>query len=79
MKLKLNKFDFKKVDWSWFITALAVFATWLNTSQNIFCFIIWLGTNAFWCVYNCKRQSYSLSVLFFIYFLLAIRGLILWQ
>jgi len=77
--MKKMKLDFKRVDWSWLVTGLAVLGTWLNTSQNVYCFVIWLGTNAFWSIYNLRRRSYSLSLLFFIYFLLAIRGLIMWQ
>lgn len=64
---------------TWIVSGLALLGTVLNAEQKRAGFWLWLGTNAFWCIYDFKIGAYAQSALFFAYFLLAIRGLIVWK
>lgn len=64
---------------SWFMTAIALCGTFLNANQNRAGFYFWLASNLFFCLYNGFIEQYALSVLFGVYFLLAIQGLRKWK
>ena len=64
---------------TWIVSVVALIGTILNAQRNRFGFYAWLFTNAFWTVYDFKIGAYAQSVLFFAYFLLAIKGLITWK
>jgi nicotinamide riboside transporter PnuC len=66
------------MDWSVSITALSIIGVIANIYKKKWCFIIWLFTNASWCLYDFSKGLYSQSFLFFVYTLLAIWGLIKW-
>jgi nicotinamide riboside transporter PnuC len=64
---------------TWLISLLALTGTILNAEKRRAGFYLWLITNLFWFIYDFKIGAYAQSALFFAYFLLAIRGLIVWK
>jgi hypothetical protein len=66
------------MDWTFLITIAAIVGVIANIKKKKWCFIIWIFTNAAWCVYDYSIGAYWQSVLFLVYFLLAIWGLIEW-
>ena len=64
---------------SWIVTGLALIGVVLNIHKNSLCFVFWIITNAFWCIYDYHKDMFAQSFLFFVYFLLAIWGLIKWE
>ena len=66
-------------DWSILITIASIIGTIANIYKKRWCFIIWLFTNGFWCIYDLTIGAYSQAILFAIYFGLAIHGLIKWR
>ena len=67
------------MDWSISITIASLIGTVANIYKKRFCFIIWLFTNSLWCLYDFTKGLYSQSLLFFIYTLLSIWGLVKWR
>jgi len=67
------------MDWTILVTIASLVGTVANIYKKQWCFIIWLATNAIWCGYDFYKGLYSQSILFFIYFLLAIWGLRQWR
>ena len=61
------------------ITALAIIGTVGNSCKKIWGFYIWLCTNAFWCVFNVMHRSYAQAILYAVYFILAIVGIVKWK
>ena len=66
-------------DWSILITIASIIGTIANIYKKRWCFIIWLFTNGFWCIYDISIGAYSQAFLFAVYFALAIHGLIKWR
>jgi nicotinamide riboside transporter PnuC len=66
-------------DWSILITIASIIGTVANIYKKRWCFVIWLFTNGFWCIYDLTIGAYSQAILFAIYFGLAIHGLIKWR
>jgi len=59
---------------------LSIVGTILNIRKNRWCFIVWIATNGFWCVYNFRvLHSYQQGVIFLVYAGLAVWGLIKWK
>lgn len=70
------------IDWtmlSWVMSALALIGTILNAEKNIYGFVFWLMSNLYMTIRFFYIGEYAQSVLFFIYFILAIRGIIAWN
>lgn len=65
--------------YSWIVTLLSLTGVILNIYKIRYCFYIWLFTNGFWCIFDFVNGLYSQSFLFFIYFILAIYGIIKWS
>ncbi|MHB8131557.1 MAG: nicotinamide mononucleotide transporter [Mobilitalea sp.] len=63
----------------WPVTILSITGTVLNIRQKKSCFYIWIVTNAFLCVYNYHIKVYAQSILFLVYFSLAIWGACRWH
>lgn len=61
------------------ITALAIIGTVGNSFKKVWGFYIWLFTNAFWCVFNVTHQSYAQAILYAVYFILALVGIVKWK
>lgn len=64
---------------TWIVSGLALVGTILNAEKLRAGFWLWLFTNLFWTIYDFKIGAYAQGTLFFAYFLLAIRGLIVWK
>ena len=61
------------------ITAVSITATIANAFKKRWCFIAWLFTNCFWCVYDFYIGAYSQSILFAVYFVISLIGLRKWK
>jgi nicotinamide riboside transporter PnuC len=66
-------------NWHWAVTGLSIAGVVLNIYQKRICFVIWLVTNAIWCIIDFGRGLYAQAVLFAVYLLLAIWGLLRWR
>lgn len=64
---------------SWVMSAVALFGTILNAERNIYGFMFWLISNLYMVIRFAYIGEYAQAVLFFIYFILAIRGIISWR
>jgi len=67
------------LNWTWAVTVASIIGTIANIYKKRWCFIIWLFTNAIWCVYDLTLGAYAQSALFFLYFWLAVWGLAQWR
>ncbi|MGB9886881.1 MAG: hypothetical protein ACPLRW_07790 [Moorellales bacterium] len=67
------------MDWTWAVTAASIVGTVANIYKQRWCFAIWLGTNATWCVYDFYLRAYAQSFLFLVYTCLAVWGLVKWR
>ncbi len=63
---------------SWAMSAIALAGTLINAERNKYGFVFWLISNLYMTVRFFVIGEYAQSVLFFIYFLLAIRGIVSW-
>ncbi len=63
---------------SWIMTAIAFTGTIINAEKNKWGFIFWVVSNVYFCVRFFVIGEYAQSLLFFAYFILAIRGIISW-
>lgn len=64
---------------SWVMSAIALMGTLINAERNKFGFVFWVVSNLYMCIRFFVIHEYAQSVLFFIYFLLAIRGIVAWS
>lgn len=64
---------------SWIMSTVALFGTIWNAEKNKYGFIFWLISNLYMTIRFAVIGEYAQMTLFFIYFLLAIRGLIVWN
>jgi nicotinamide riboside transporter PnuC len=63
---------------SWLMSAVALGGTLMNAERNKWGFCFWLVSNLYMTVRFAVIGEYAQSVLFFVYFVLAIRGIISW-
>lgn len=61
------------------LTLLSLLGVILNIKKMRVCFFIWGITNAAWCVIDLIYGIYPQAVLFFVYFILAIWGIVAWR
>lgn len=64
---------------SWLMSAIALFGTILNAERNIYGFLFWLVSNLYMTIRFAYIGEYAQATLFFIYFILAIRGIVSWK
>ena len=64
---------------SWIMSAIALCGTVLNAEKNILGFTFWVVSNLYMVVRFWVIGEYAQMTLFFIYFLLAIRGIYVWS
>lgn len=64
---------------SWVMSAIALAGTILNAEKNIYGFLFWLVSNLYMTIRFLVIGEYAQMTLFFIYFILAIRGIAVWQ
>ena len=65
--------------WTWILVVMGIAGVILNNHKRIECFYLWGITSACWCIIDWYHGIYSQSVLFAIYFLLAVHGWWKWQ
>lgn len=63
---------------SWVMSAIAFAGTVMNAERNKWGFAFWLISNLYMSVRFFVIKEYAQSVLFFLYFILAIRGIFSW-
>lgn len=64
---------------TWICSIISLLGTILNSNMNKYGNFIWIFTNMFWLIYDFSIGAYAQSLLYFIYFLLAIYGFIKWS
>lgn len=64
---------------NWIMAAMALAGTILNIKKQKYGFAFWIVSNGYWCIHNILIQEYAQAFLYFIFFLLAIWGLISWS
>lgn len=64
---------------TWACAVVSVAGVILNIKKKRACFYLWACTNATWTVVDFYEGIYAQSVLFFLYFLLALWGLWEWK
>ena len=64
---------------AYLVTAASIIGTIANSLQKRWCFGVWLCTNAFWCVFNVVNRSYAQAILYAVYFILALVGIVKWK
>lgn len=64
---------------AYIVTFASIIGTIANSFQKRWCFVIWLCTNAFWCIYNIINKQYAQALLYFFNFIMAIIGLVRWK
>jgi hypothetical protein len=62
----------------WIITGLALVGVELNIRHDKRCFMVWSVTNAIFTIQTFLLGGYNLAILYFVYFIQAIRGLRKW-
>lgn len=79
----MNILPFLLNNWTWIIywtiTIVALVGVVLNIEQDSRCFLIWAFTNAAFAIRTYLLGAYEMTVLFTIYFILAIVGIIRWN
>ena len=64
---------------SWIMSAIALAGTIFNAEKNIVGFMFWVVSNLYMVIRFWVIGEYAQMTLFFIYFLLAIRGICVWS
>lgn len=64
---------------SWVMSAVALTGTIINAEKNKFGFVFWMVSNLYMTIRFAVIGEYAQMTLFFIYFLLAIRGIVVWS
>jgi len=60
------------------LTIVSLIGIILNIKKKKSCFVLWIITNGCWAVYDFKIGAWEQGVLFTVYFLLAIWGIMEW-
>jgi len=63
----------------WLLTILSLIGVVLNIYKKKACFIIWAVTNFTWMIIDFHKGIPEQGVLFGIYFLLAVWGIVKWR
>jgi nicotinamide riboside transporter PnuC len=64
---------------SYVIAVLSLIGVILNIKKIKYGFVVWIFTNAYWCIHDFSSGQYAQSGLFFVYFILAVWGVIEWS
>ncbi len=64
---------------TWCLTVVSLIGVALNIRKRRECFLIWMFTNAGWCVYDGAIGAWAQAVLFGIYFVMAVWGWFAWR
>jgi len=66
-------------DCTWIIAMASIIGTIANVCKKKWCFYVWFVTNSFWCIYDLYLGLYSQALIYFIYVILAVWGLLSWR
>ena len=61
------------------MTLATVVGTVANSLGKRWCFLVWLCTNAFWCIHNIWIMQYAQALLYAFNFVMAIVGFVKWK
>ena len=64
---------------SWIVSGLALIGVVLNIRKEKSCFLIWIFTNSYFCIYDASIGAFAQAALFGIYFLLSVWGIYEWK
>jgi len=64
---------------TWILTCLSIVGVVLNIRKDRRGFVIWMFTNISWAVIDFRHGLYAQTVLFIVYFFLALWGWITWM
>ena len=64
---------------SWVMSAVGLAGTIFNAERKVYGFLFWLISNLYMVIRFFVIGEYAQMTLFFIYFLLAIRGIVVWS
>lgn len=64
---------------SWTMSTAALIGTIINAEKNKYGFVFWMISNLYMTIRFAVIGEYAQMTLFFIYFLLAIRGFVVWS
>lgn len=64
---------------SWIMSAVALAGTVMNAEMSIYGFLFWLVSNLYMTIRFAYIGEHAQATLFFIYFVLAIRGIVVWK
>jgi len=64
--------------WTWGVAVASIIGTVANIYKKPWCFVVWLFTNSIWCIYNLIIREYSQSLLWGVYTVLAVWGMVQW-
>ena len=83
-KFEIELYQFKeviKMVWtilSWVMSAVGLAGTIFNAERKVYGFLFWIVSNLYMVIRFFVIGEYAQMTLFFIYFLLAIRGIAVW-
>lgn len=63
---------------SWFFAGVGLIGTCMNAERNKYGFIFWMFSNAYMVIRFLVIGEYAQMVLFFAYFVMAVRGIYSW-
>ena len=64
---------------TWVMAASCVIGAIFNAKKNIIGFYIWLPANILWVIVSLRIAQYAQAVLFSVYVIIAIMGIINWR
>lgn len=63
----------------WIMSGIALAGTIINAERNKYGFVLWMISNLYMTIDFLTIGRYAQAILFFIYFVLAIRGILVWN
>jgi len=63
----------------WIATGLGILGAIINATKRIEGFYIWIIANTLWIYIGFKTKLYGMAILFFVYLLIVIYGIITWK
>ncbi len=64
---------------NWFVVLIALAGVVLNVRKQWQGFLLWLVSNAYWCIHNTTIGEYPQAVLYAAFWLLAVYGIYCWR
>jgi nicotinamide riboside transporter PnuC len=67
------------MNWTILITIASIISAVANIYKQAWGFALWLATNTLWAVYNYRKRELPQSILYVVYAVLAVWGLLHWR